>query len=76
MRSTRLVSTGGGNEPRWSHSGKELFFKGGGRMMAVDVVPGAAFTFGTPHALFPLSGIVRPVIGRSTTCPPTIAISS
>ena len=56
MSSTRLVSTGGGNEPRWSHSGKELFYKGGGRMMAVDVAPGSAFTPGTPHALFPLSG--------------------
>ncbi len=56
MSSTRLVSTGGGNEPRWSHSGKELFYKGGGRMMAVDVAPGSAFTPGTPRALFPLSG--------------------
>jgi serine/threonine-protein kinase len=56
MKSTRLVSTGGGSEPRWAHSGKELFFKSGGKLMAVDVLPGEAFTFGTPHALFPLNG--------------------
>ena len=56
MKSTRPVSTGGGSEPRWAHSGKELFFKSGGKLMAVDVLPGEAFTFGTPHALFPLTG--------------------
>ena len=56
MKSTRLVSTGGGSEPRWAHSGRELFFKSGGKLMAVDVLPGEAFTFGTPHALFPLTG--------------------
>ena len=56
MSSTRLVSASGGNEPRWAHSGKELFFKSGGTLMAVDVMPGAAFTPGTPHALFSLSG--------------------
>jgi len=56
MKSTRLVSTGGGSEPRWAHSGKELFFKSGGKLMAVDVLPGEAFTFGTPHGLFPLTG--------------------
>ncbi len=56
MKSTRLVSTGGGSEPRWAHSGKELFFKSRGRLMAVDVLPGQAFSFGTPHALFPLAG--------------------
>ena len=32
---------GGGTEPRWAHSGRELFFKGGGQLMAVDVMPGA-----------------------------------
>ena len=56
MSSTRLVSTGGGNEPRWSHSGRELFYRGGGKLMAVDVMPGAAFTPGTPHPLFSLAG--------------------
>ena len=58
MKSTRVVSTGGGSEPRWAHSGKELFFKSGGKMMAVDVLPGEAFTFGTPRALFPLTGFL------------------
>ena len=59
MKSTRLVSTGGGSEPRWAHSGKELFFKSGGKLMAVDVLPGEAFTFGTPHALFPAYRVSR-----------------
>jgi hypothetical protein len=58
MKSTRLVSTGGGSEPRWAHSGKELFFKSGGKLMAVDVLPGEAFAFGTPRALFPLTGFL------------------
>ena len=56
MRSTRLVSTGGGSEPRWAHSGRELFYKGGGKLMAVDVLPGVAFTLGTPHPLVSLTG--------------------
>jgi serine/threonine-protein kinase len=56
ISSTRLVSIGGGNEPRWARSGKELFYKSGGRLMVVTVQPGAAFTPGTPRALFSLSG--------------------
>jgi dipeptidyl aminopeptidase/acylaminoacyl peptidase len=56
MSSTRLVSTGGGTEPHWSRNGKELFYKGAGRMMVVEVKPGTAFTPGTPRPLFSLSG--------------------
>lgn len=33
----RQISTGGGEEPTWSHSGRELFYRLGGRMMAVPV---------------------------------------
>ena len=57
MSSTRLVSTGGGTEPRWSHSGKELFFKGGGRMMAIDVVPGVRVHARNAARALPLVGI-------------------
>jgi Tol biopolymer transport system component len=54
--STHIVSRDGGNEPRWSHSGRELFYRSGNRLMAVDVAPGATFVAGTPRALFPLTG--------------------
>ncbi|MEP7327128.1 MAG: protein kinase, partial [Gemmatimonadota bacterium] len=54
--STHLVSRDGGIEPRWSHSGRELFFKGPGQLMAVAVAPGPSFAAGTPRPLFSLSG--------------------
>ncbi|MEO8140620.1 MAG: protein kinase, partial [Gemmatimonadota bacterium] len=53
--STQIVSRDGGSEPRWAHSGRELFFKGPGQMMAVDIAPGPTFVAGTPRPLFPLS---------------------
>jgi hypothetical protein len=54
--STQLVSRDGGSEPRWAHSGRELFFKSGNQMMAVEVTSGATFMAGTPQPLFSLSG--------------------
>ena len=52
MASIHLVSSNGGAEPRWSRSGRELFFKSGGNLVAVDVPPGSAFTPGLPKVLF------------------------
>jgi Tol biopolymer transport system component len=46
------VSTEGGRSPRWSSSGRELFYRNGRQMMVVDVQPGATFRTGTPRALF------------------------
>jgi serine/threonine-protein kinase len=46
------VSTDGGNEPVWPHNGRELFYRRGDRMMAVDLAAGTAFTAGKPHLLF------------------------
>jgi serine/threonine-protein kinase len=46
------VSTKGGAQPRWSRDGKELFYVGGGWMMAVDVQLGPSPTLGNPKALF------------------------
>jgi len=46
----------GGTEPRWAHSGRELFFKSGNQLMAVPITPGTAFVAGIPHTLFSLSG--------------------
>jgi serine/threonine-protein kinase len=51
-----IVSRGGGSEPRWAHSGRELFFKGPTSLMSVDIAPGPAFVAGTPRALFPIAG--------------------
>ncbi len=41
-----LVSTDGGEEPVWAHSGRELFYKGGGNLMSVEVLPGPTFVTG------------------------------
>jgi Tol biopolymer transport system component len=46
------VSTDGGTQPRWNRNGRELFFRSGPKMMAVDVETGAAFRSGTPRMLF------------------------
>jgi serine/threonine protein kinase len=51
-----LVSRNGGTEPRWAHSGRELFFKSEGRLMAVPVTTGTAFTAGVPRPLFSVAG--------------------
>jgi Tol biopolymer transport system component len=52
MGSKRLVSRGGGTEPRWSRNGRELFFKSGGELMSVAVPPGPTFLPGDPRPLF------------------------
>jgi serine/threonine-protein kinase len=54
--SSHLISRDGGSEPRWAHSGRELFFKSGNQLMAVPIAPGPTFVPGTPRPLFPLSG--------------------
>jgi Tol biopolymer transport system component/predicted Ser/Thr protein kinase len=49
----RLVSTGGGDRPRWRRDGRELFYAAPDRkLMAVSVKTGSTFEAGTPHALF------------------------
>ncbi|MGE3526285.1 MAG: protein kinase, partial [Gemmatimonadales bacterium] len=49
------VSQGGGTEPRWAHSGRELFFKSRGRLMSLPVSPGAGFAPGSARPLFPVA---------------------
>jgi Tol biopolymer transport system component len=47
------VSEGGGVQPRWSSSGREIYYRGGQRMMAVTFDwAGAEPTFGKPASLF------------------------
>ncbi len=48
-----VVSQAGGDVPRWSRSGRELFYHGGrGSMVAVEVETGATFSLGTSRVLF------------------------
>jgi serine/threonine-protein kinase len=58
IASLRLVSRGEATEPRWSRSGRELFFKSNNQLMKVDVGPGPGLSLGTPRPLFPLTGYV------------------
>ncbi|HXV61935.1 MAG TPA: protein kinase [Vicinamibacteria bacterium] len=46
------ISSGGGEEPAWSRSGEELFYRNGGRMMAVSVTEAPEFRAGRPEELF------------------------
>jgi serine/threonine protein kinase len=46
------ISTEGGTEPTWNHNGKELFYRSGNKMMALDVVTASSFSAGKPHVLF------------------------
>jgi serine/threonine-protein kinase len=59
MKSRRMVSTGGGAEPRWARDGRELYFVSGGRLMAAAVPPGPAFNPGGPRALFAVEAYRR-----------------
>jgi serine/threonine-protein kinase len=48
------VSTRGGTEPLWSHSGKELFYRDvAGNLVAVEVRSAATFSLGRSTTLFP-----------------------
>ncbi len=48
-----LVSAGGGSEPLWSHSGRELFYRSGNNdMVAVEILAGPTFSRGEPKVLF------------------------
>jgi eukaryotic-like serine/threonine-protein kinase len=46
------ISTDGGNEPVWNRNGRELFYRSGDKMMAVDVTAQPSFVAGKPKMLF------------------------
>jgi Tol biopolymer transport system component len=46
------ISTDGGHEPVWNPKGRELFYRIGSRVMAVDVDTTSGFSAGKPRALF------------------------
>ena len=51
-----IVSSNGGSEPQWSHSGKEIFYRDGkGNMMRVAVQTAPTFTLGASTQLFAAS---------------------
>jgi Tol biopolymer transport system component len=46
------ISTDGGGEPVWNPKGRELFYRNGDKMMAVDVTMQGTFSVGKPRVLF------------------------
>jgi Tol biopolymer transport system component len=46
------ISTEGGTEPAWNPNGRELFYRSGEKMMAVDIASKPGFAAGTPRILF------------------------
>jgi serine/threonine protein kinase/Tol biopolymer transport system component len=46
------ISTEGGTEPLWNPNGRELFYRSGDKMMAVDIATQPSFTAGAPRMLF------------------------
>jgi Tol biopolymer transport system component len=46
------VSVDGGTEPQWNHNGRELFYRTGEKMMAVEIDTRAGFVHGKPKTLF------------------------
>jgi Tol biopolymer transport system component len=46
------ISTEGGTEPAWNPNGRELFYRSGDRMMAVDIATQPGFAAGKPRMLF------------------------
>lgn len=53
----RQVSTAGGLEPVWAHSGKELFYRDGANdFVAVEVMAESTFSVGQHRVLFSMAG--------------------
>ena len=46
------ISTDGGNEPVWNRNERELFYRNGDKMMAVEIATEPNFSAGKPKALF------------------------
>ena len=46
------ISTEGGAEPLWNRNGRELFYRSGSKLMAVDIATQPTFASGKPRMLF------------------------
>jgi Tol biopolymer transport system component len=54
------ISAGGGTEPLWSHSGRELFYRdASGNLVAVEVNTNPTFSLGRATKLFPAAGFTK-----------------
>jgi Tol biopolymer transport system component len=56
----RQITTEGGTEPVWNRNGRELFYRSGNKMMAVDVTTQPSFTTGKSRILFEGSHLPTP----------------
>jgi eukaryotic-like serine/threonine-protein kinase len=63
------ISTEGGTEPVWNPNGRELSYRSGDKMMAVDIATQPSFTVGKPRILF--KGQYAP----TTSTPPNYDVS-
>lgn len=61
-----VVSTSGGQEPVWSATGRELFYRAPGRMMAVPMTTTPALNAGRPVALFEDRFLPDPTLSGGT----------
>ena len=50
------VSVGGGEDAKWAKDGREIFYRGGDLILAVDVSTTPEFSSGPPEELFDASG--------------------
>ena len=64
------ISSGGGTEPVWNPNGRELFFRSGDKMMAVDIATAPPFSAGKPRVLFEGSYKASPVTFPNYTVSP------
>ena len=55
------ISTEGGTEPLWSPDGKELFYRHGNTVLAVDIGAASSFEPGIPRPLFDGNYLVPPM---------------
>jgi serine/threonine protein kinase len=46
------ISTNSGTEPVWNRNGRELFYRNGNKMMAVEITTQPSFALGNPRVLF------------------------
>jgi Tol biopolymer transport system component len=54
------ISTEGGTEPVWNPNGRELFYRTGDKMMAVDIATHPGFAVGKPRTLFEGQYVLTP----------------
>ncbi|HEU4829763.1 MAG TPA: hypothetical protein VFT04_11275 [Gemmatimonadales bacterium] len=60
------VSVAGGNEPLWSHDGRELFYRDlGNNLVSVTIGPGDEFRVLSRRVLFSTAGYQQDVRNRS-----------